>query len=119
METIETNSKTKRFGQVAIDIALFAALAFIILTIIGIPLWAMWESPGNGGANEIFYLIPLEALTLISVFLSAWVVWRFRKVSLAVWGRSLALRRKDVLAGILLAVVLYAVGFGISLLAER
>ena len=117
METIETNSKTKRFGQVAIDIALFAALAFIILTIIGIPLWAMWESPGNGGANEIFYLIPLEALTLISVFLSAWVVWRFRKVSLAVWGRSLALRRKDVLAGILLAVVLYAVGFGISLLA--
>ncbi len=116
METIETNSKTKRFGQVAIDIALFAALAFIILTIIGIPLWAMWESPGNGGANEIFYLIPLEALTLISVFLSAWVVWRFRKVSLAVWGRSLALRRKDVLAGILLAVVLYAVGFGISLL---
>lgn len=117
METIETNSKTKRFGQVAIDIALFAALAFIILTIIGIPLWAMWESPGNGGANEIFYLIPLEALTLISVFLSAWVVWRFRMVSLAVWGRSLALRRKDVLAGILLAVVLYAVGFGISLLA--
>lgn len=117
MVTIETNSKTKRFGQVAIDIALFAALAFIILTIIGIPLWAMWESPGNGGANEIFYLIPLEALTLISVFLSAWVVWRFRKVSLAVWGRSLALRRKDVLAGILLAVVLYAVGFGISLLA--
>jgi membrane protease YdiL (CAAX protease family) len=117
METIETNSKTKRFGQVAIDIALFAALAFIILTIIGIPLWAMWESPGNGGANEIFYLIPLEALTLISVFLSAWVVWRFRKVSLAVWERSLALRRKDVLAGILLAVVLYAVGFGISLLA--
>lgn len=117
METIETNSKTKRFGQVAIDIALFAALAFIILTIIGIPLWAMWESPSNGGANEIFYLIPLEALTLISVFLSAWVVWRFRKVSLAVWGRSLALRRKDVLAGILLAVVLYAVGFGISLLA--
>ncbi|RHJ49298.1 CPBP family intramembrane glutamic endopeptidase [Bacteroides sp. AM10-21B] len=117
METIETNSKTKRFGQVAIDIALFAALAFIILTIIGIPLWAMWESPGNGEANEIFYLIPLEALTLISVFLSAWVVWRFRKVSLAVWGRSLALRRKDVLAGILLAVVLYAVGFGISLLA--
>ena len=117
METIETNSKTKRFGQVAIDIALFAALAFIILTIIGIPLWAMWESPGNGGANEIFYLIPLEALTLISVFLSAWVVWRVRKVSLAVWGRSLALRRKDVLAGILLAVVLYAVGFGISLLA--
>ncbi|HBO06536.1 MULTISPECIES: type II CAAX endopeptidase family protein [Bacteroides] len=116
METIETSSKTKRFGQVAIDIALFAALAFIILTIIGIPLWAMWESPGNGGANEIFYLIPLEALTLISVFLSAWVVWRFRKVSLAVWGRSLALRRKDVLAGILLAVVLYAVGFGISLL---
>lgn len=84
METIETNSKTKRFGQVAIDIALFAALAFIILTIIGIPLWTMWESPGNGGANEIFYLIPLEALTLISVFLSAWVVWRFRKVSLAV-----------------------------------
>ena len=77
----------------------------------------MWESPGNGGANEIFYLIPLEALTLISVFLSAWVVWCFRKVSLAVWGRSLALRRKDVLAGILLAVVLYAVGFGISLLA--
>lgn len=116
METIETNSKTKRFGQVAIDIALFAALAFIILTIIGIPLWTMWESPGNGGANEIFYLIPLEALTLISVFLSAWVVWRFRKVSLAVWGRSLALRRKDVLAGILLAIVLYAVGFGISLL---
>ena len=32
-------------------------------------------------------------------------------------GRSLAIRKKDLLSGISLAIVLYAVGFGVSLLA--
>ena len=54
---------------------------------------------------------------LIGVFLSAWIVWHFRGLSLAGLGRSLAMRRKDLLSGVLLAIVLYAVGFGISLLA--
>ena len=54
---------------------------------------------------------------LIGIFLSAWIVWHFRGVSLTGLGRCLAIRKKDLLSGISLAIVLYAVGFGVSLLA--
>lgn len=117
METIGNEPKAKRFGKVAIDIISFATLAVIIITILGIPFSAVLQKLGKEGADKMFYFVLSETLMLIGIFLSAWIVWHFRGVSLAGLGRSLAIRKKDLLSGISLAIVLYAVGFGVSLLA--
>ena len=117
METIGNELKAKRFGKVAIDIISFVTLAVIIITILGIPFSAVLQKLGKEGADKMFYFVLSETLMLIGVFLSAWIVWHFRGVSLAGLGRSLAIRKKDLLSGISLAIVLYAVGFGVSLLA--
>ena len=117
METIGNEPKAKRFGKVAIDIISFVTLAVIIITILGIPFSSVLQKLGKEGADKMFYFVLSETLMLIGVFLSAWIVWHFRGLSLAGLGRSLAMRRKDLLSGVLLAIVLYAVGFGISLLA--
>lgn len=117
MESIGNELKAKRFGKAAIDIIVFAALAIVIVTIIGIPFSVLLQKLGKEGANNMFYLVLSETLMLIGVFLSAWIVWHFRGHSLAGLGHALAIRGKDLLLGILLAIVLYAAGFGISLLA--
>ncbi|MBD9144018.1 MAG: CPBP family intramembrane metalloprotease [Bacteroides clarus] len=117
METIGNESKAKRFGKVAIDIISFVTLAVIIITILGIPFSSVLQKLGKEGADKMFYFVLSETLMLIGIFLSAWIVWHFRGVSLAGLGRSLAIRKKDLLSGISLAIVLYAVGFGVSLLA--
>lgn len=117
METIGNESKAKRFGKVAIDIISFVTLAVIIITILGIPFSSVLQKLGKEGADKMFYFVLSETLMLIGIFLSAWIVWHFRGVSLAGLGRSLAIRKKDLLSGISLAIVLYAVGFGVSLLS--
>ncbi len=117
METIVNEPKAKRFGKVAIDIISFVTLAVIIITILGIPFSSVLQKLGKEGADKMFYFVLSETLMLIGIFLSAWIVWHFRGVSLAGLGRSLAIRKKDLLSGISLAIVLYAVGFGVSLLA--
>ena len=117
METIGNEPKAKRFGKVAIDIISFVTLAVIIITILGIPFSSVLQKLGKEGADKMFYFVLSETLMLIGMFLSAWIVWHFRGVSLTGLGRSLAIRKKDLLSGISLAIVLYAVGFGVSLLA--
>ena len=117
METIGNEPKAKRFGKVAIDIISFVTLAVIIITILGIPFSSVLQKLGKEGVDKMFYFVLSETLMLIGIFLSAWIVWHFRGVSLAGLGRSLAIRKKDLLSGISLAIVLYAVGFGVSLLA--
>ncbi len=116
METIVNEPKAKRFGKVAIDIISFVTLAVIIITILGIPFSSVLQKLGKEGADKMFYFVLSETLMLIGIFLSAWIVWHFRGVSLTGLGRSLAIRKKDLLSGISLAIVLYAVGFGVSLL---
>lgn len=117
METIGNEPKAKRFGKVAIDIISFVTLAVIIITILGIPFSSVLQKLGKEGADKMFYFVLSETLMLIGIFLSAWIVWHFRGVSLTGLGRSLAICKKDLLSGISLAIVLYAVGFGVSLLA--
>lgn len=117
MESIGNESQAKRFGKVTIDIISFAVLAVILVTIIGIPFLTVLQKLGKEGANKMFYFVLSETLMLVGVFLSAWIVWHFRGVSLARLKHSLAMRWQDWLSGMLLATVLYAVGFGISLLA--
>ncbi len=115
MEIIGNESKAKRFGKVAIDIFSFAALTVVIVTTIVIPFSVVFQKLGKEGANGMFYFVLSETLTLAGVLLSAWIVWHFRGLSPASIGHSLAIRWKDGLAGMLLAVVLYAAGFGTSL----
>ncbi|MCG4758859.1 CPBP family intramembrane glutamic endopeptidase [Bacteroides eggerthii] len=117
MENIENDFPIKRFGKVAIDIIAFAALAVILVTIMSIPFSVLFLKTDKESPDSMFVFMLNETLMLIGVFLSAWIVWHFRGLSLAGLGRSLAMRRKDLLSGVLLAIVLYAVGFGISLLA--
>ena len=117
MENIENDFPIKRFGKVAIDIIAFAALAVILVTIMSIPISVLFLKTDKENPDSMFVFMLSETLMLIGVFLSAWIVWHFRGLSLAGLGRSLAMRRKDLLSGALLAIVLYAVGFGISLLA--
>lgn len=117
MENIKNESQAKRLGKVTTDIISFAVLAVILVTIIGIPFLTVLQKLGKEGANKMFYFVLSETLMLVGVFLSAWIVWHFRGVSLARLKHSLAMRWQDWLSGMLLATVLYAVGFGISLLA--
>ena len=117
METIGNESKAKRFGKAAIDIVSFAALAVIIITIISVPFATVLLKLGKEEADTMSYFILSETLMLAGVFLSAWIVWHLRGFSLEGLGRSLTMRWKDWLSGMLLATVLYAVGFGISLWA--
>ena len=97
METIGNEPKAKRFGKVAIDIISFVTLAVIIITILGIPFSSVLQKLGKEGADKMFYFVLSETLMLIGIFLSAWIVWHFRGVSLAGLGRSLAIRKKDLL----------------------
>lgn len=114
METIENESKAKRFGKAAIDIVAFVLLTFIITAIMTLPIAIVQQLSGKG-FDYIYYYILSETLMLAGVFFSAWIVWRRRGVSLAGLRRSLTMRWKDWLAGMSLGVVLYAIGFGVSL----
>lgn len=115
MGTVENESKAKRFGKVAIDIFSFAALTAVIVVMISIPFAMVLQASGMAETNSMFHFVLSETLLLIGVLLSAWIVWHLRGFSLAELKRSFAMRPKDWLYGALLATVLYAVGFGVSL----
>ena len=115
METVENESKAKRFGKVAIDIFSFAALTTVIVVMISMPFAMMLQASGMAETNSMFHFVLSETLLLIGVLLSAWIVWHLRGFSLAELKRPFAMRPKDWLYGALLATVLYAVGFGVSL----
>ncbi|WP_298073118.1 CPBP family intramembrane glutamic endopeptidase [uncultured Bacteroides sp.] len=62
-------------------------------------------------------LLVLESLLMLVGYLSAAILMlRWRKLPLSLLGLSLKGRGKDLLAGLGVAVLLYAVGFGVSLL---
>ena len=115
MGTVENESKAKRFGKVAIDIFSFAALTAVIVVMISISFAMVLQASGMAGTNSMFHFVLSEILLLIGVLLSAWIVWHLRGFSLAELKRSFAIRPKDWLYGALLATILYAVGFGVSL----
>ena len=94
MENIENDFPIKRFGKVAIDIIAFAALAVILVTIMSIPFSVLFLKTDKESPDSMFVFMLSETLMLIGVFLSAWIVWHFRGLSLAGLGRSLAMRRK-------------------------
>lgn len=117
-EVLVIASQAKRAWLAVVDIVLFATLTMFFLFLLTMsfafvfPEWAAESSGANIG-----FLMLREALLLVGALLAACVVLRIRKFSfsrlgltLKGWGRSLA-------GAALLVVLLYAAGFGLSLLS--
>lgn len=113
MNPIGNESSTKRYGKTAIDVIAFVLLVFVVTAILTLPVAIVQQLSGKG-LDTLSYYILHETLMLAAVCLSAWIVWRIRGLSLAGLRRALAMRPKDWLAGAVLAIVLYAAGFGLS-----
>lgn len=116
-ETSVVVSKSKRLWQMVIDLVLFAAIFGIIMILVSVPFTFLFEGIElNELGADIPLLILNETLMLISAFLAAWILLSIRGRSLKSLGLSLRGRWKDLFGGILFAVVLYALGFGLSLM---
>lgn len=99
------------------DIVLFYVIGTLITMFLCVPLFLIQKALGmemqEGSLPSLF----LERLLMLVGYLSAAVlVLRWRQLPLSLLGMSLKGRGKDLLAGLGVAVLLYAVGFGTSLL---
>lgn len=99
------------------DIVLFYVIGTLITMFLCVPLFliqkALEMEMQEGSLPSLF----LERLLMLVGYLSAAVlVLRWRNLPLSLLGMSLRGRGKDLLAGLGVAVLLYAVGFGTSLL---
>ena len=99
------------------DIVLFYVIGTLITMFLCVPLFLIQKALGmemqEGSLPSLF----LERLLMLVGYLSAAVlVLRWRNLPLSLLGMSLRGRGKDLLAGLGVAVLLYAVGFGTSLL---
>lgn len=107
----------KNIGRLVVDILLFYVIGTLITMFLCVPLFLIQKALGmemlEGSLPSLF----LERLLMLVGYLSAAVlVLRWRKLPLSLLGMSLRGRGKDLLAGLGVAVLLYAVGFGTSLL---
>ena len=107
----------KNIGRLVVDILLFYVIGTLITMFLCVPLFLIQKALGmemqEGSLPSLF----LERLLMLVGYLSAAVlVLRWRKLPLSLLGISLKGRGKDLLAGLGVAVLLYAVGFGTSLL---
>lgn len=124
METVENINeedvlvrKDKRLWWVVIDLVLFAALFGVIFVLISMPLsFVFKESNYQEMLANLPVLLLSETLMLISAFLAAWIVLRVRGLPLTGLGLSIRGRWKDLGNGFLFILVLYVVGFGLSLI---
>ena len=99
------------------DIVLFYVIGTLITMFLCVPLFLIQKALGmemqEGSLPSLF----LERLLMLVGYLSAAVlVLRWCNLPLSLLGMSLRGRGKDLLAGLGVAVLLYAVGFGTSLL---
>lgn len=107
----------KNIGRLVVDILLFYVIGTLITMFLCVPLFLIQKALGmemqEGSLPSLF----LERLLMLIGYLSAAVlVLRWRNLPLSLLGMSLRGRGKDLLAGLGVAVLLYAVGFGTSLL---
>lgn len=116
---METGNKMlwKSVGHLAADILLFYVIGTCLMMFLCMFLFlgyklAAVEMPEGGLLSHVW-----ETLFMLVGYLSAAVlILRWRNLPLSLLGLSLKGRGKDLLAGAGVAVLLYAVGFGLSLL---
>lgn len=107
----------KSVGRLAADILLFYVIGTCLMMFLCMFLFlgyklAAVEMPEGGLLSHVW-----ETLFMLVGYLSAAVlILRWRNLPLSLLGLSLKGRGKDLLAGAGVAVLLYAVGFGLSLL---
>lgn len=114
---MKSNTLWRSAGRLVADIVLFYVIGTLITMFLCVPLFLIQKALGmemqEGSLPSLF----LERLLMLIGYLSAAVlVLRWRKLPLSLLGMSLKGRGKDLLAGLGVAVLLYAVGFGTSLL---
>lgn len=114
---MKSNTLWKSAGRLVADIVLFYVIGTLITMFLCVPLFLIQKALGmemqEGSLPSLF----LERLLMLVGYLSAAVlVLRWRNLPLLLLGMSLRGRGKDLLAGLGVAVLLYAVGFGTSLL---
>lgn len=116
---METGNKMlwKSVGRLAADILLFYVIGTCLMMFLCMFLFlgyklAAVEMPEGGLLSHVW-----ETLFMLVGYLSAAVlILRWRNLPLSLLGLSLKGRGKDLLAGVGVAVLLYVVGFGLSLL---
>lgn len=114
---MKSNTLWRSAGRLVADIVLFYVIGTLITMFLCVPLFLIQKALGmemqEGSLPSLF----LERLLMLVGYLSAAIlVLRWRKLPLSLLGMSLKGRGKDLLAGLGVAVLLYAVGFGTSLL---
>lgn len=114
---MKSNTLWRSAGRLVADIVLFYVIGTLITMFLCVPLFLIQKALGmemqEGSLPSLF----LERLLMLIGYLSAAVlVLRWRNLPLSLLGMSLKGRGKDLLAGLGVAVLLYAVGFGTSLL---
>ena len=114
---MKSNTLWRSAGRLVADIVLFYVIGTLITMFLCVPLFLIQKALGmemQEGSLPSFFL---ERLLMLIGYLSAAVlVLRWRNLPLSLLGMSLRGRGKDLLAGLGIAVLLYAVGFGTSLL---
>ena len=114
---MKSNIIWKSTGRVAKDILLFYVIGTLIMVFLHVPLFVVHIVSGMKIQKDGLPLLVLESLLMLVGYLSAAILMlRWRKLPLSLLGLSLKGRGKDLLAGLGVAVLLYAVGFGVSLL---
>lgn len=114
---MKSNTLWRSAGRLVADIVLFYVIGTLITMFLCVPLFLIQKALGmemqEGSLPSLF----LERLLMLVGYLSAAVlVLRWRNLPLSLLGMSLKGRGKGLLAGLGVAVLLYAVGFGTSLL---
>lgn len=114
---MKSNIIWKSTGRVAKDILLFYVIGTLIMVFLHVPLFVVHIVSGMKIQKDGLPLLVLESLLMLVGYLSAAILMlRWRKLPLSLLGLSLKGWGKDLLAGLGVAVLLYAVGFGVSLL---
>lgn len=107
----------KSVGWLAADILLFYVIGTFILMFLGVFLFLIQKMSETEIPEGSLLLFIWERLLMLVSYLSAAVlVLRWRRLPLSLLGVSLKGRWKDLLAGFGVALLLYVVGFGLSLL---
>ena len=107
----------KSVGCLAVDILLFYVIGTSILMFLGVFLFLIQKMSETEIPEGNLLLFIWERLLMLVSYLSAAVlVLRWRRLPLSLLGLSLKGRWKDLLAGLGVAVLLYVVSFGLSLL---
>lgn len=107
----------KNIGRLVVDILLFYVIGTLITMFLCVPLFLIQKASGMEMQEGCLPSLFLERLLMLVGYLSAAVlVLRWRNLPLSLLGMSLKGRGKDLLAGLGVAMLLYAVGFGTSLL---